>query len=82
MAAILIRNLDDRTKNRLRLRAAKHNRSMEDEARSILRDALGNETNESANLAKTIQARFQQLGGVEFALPVREPAREPPKPAR
>jgi phosphopantothenoylcysteine decarboxylase/phosphopantothenate--cysteine ligase len=39
MASITIRQLDDALKRRLRLRAARHGRSMEDEARTILRDA-------------------------------------------
>jgi plasmid stability protein len=32
MASITIRNLDDRVKTRLRMRAAEHGRSMEEEA--------------------------------------------------
>ena len=40
MASITIRNLDDPIKKRLRIRAAHHGRSMEEEARSILRAAL------------------------------------------
>lgn len=43
MASLTIRNLDDRTKDRLRLRAAHHKRSMEDEARNILMSALAEE---------------------------------------
>jgi phosphopantothenoylcysteine decarboxylase/phosphopantothenate--cysteine ligase len=39
MASITIRQLDDDLKKRLRLRAARHGRSMEDEVRTILRDA-------------------------------------------
>ena len=39
MASITIRQLDDELKQRLRLRAARHGRSMEDEARTILREA-------------------------------------------
>lgn len=82
MPAIIIRNIDDRTKNRLKVRAAKHNRSMEEEARTILRHALAEESQEPRNLAKAIQARFQPLGGIDLALPRRDPAREPPKPAK
>ena len=40
MASITIRNLDEETKRRLRIRAARHERSMEEEARNILRSAL------------------------------------------
>ena len=82
MASITIRNLDDRTKSRLRVRAAHNSRSMEDEARTILRKALSEEAPGSGNLASAVQARFQPLGGVELRLSVREPMREPPKPAK
>ena len=41
MASITIRNLDPAVKERLRVRAARHGRSMEDEARRILREATG-----------------------------------------
>lgn len=43
MAQILVRNLDDRLKNRLQRRAKRHGRSMEEEAREILRNALREE---------------------------------------
>ena len=43
MASMTIRNLDDRVKTRLRVRAAEHGRSMEDEAREILASALAEE---------------------------------------
>ena len=82
MASILIRNLDDRTKDRLRLRAARHKRSMEDEARNILRAALSEDAARPANLAHSIGSRFKALGGVELELPAREPMREPPRPRR
>ncbi|HET9816706.1 MAG TPA: bifunctional phosphopantothenoylcysteine decarboxylase/phosphopantothenate synthase, partial [Xanthobacteraceae bacterium] len=39
MASITIRQLDEALKRRLRLRAARNGRSMEDEARTILRNA-------------------------------------------
>src|SRR5262245_62155722 len=39
MASITIRQLDEDLKKRLRLRAASHGRSMEDEVRTILRAA-------------------------------------------
>ena len=82
MASITIRKLDERTKARLRMRAARHGRSMEEEARTLLRAALQDDAPSSSNLADAIRARFRRLGGVELALPVREPIREPPKPRR
>ena len=82
MASITIRKLDEQTKTRLRIRAAHHKRSMEDEARNILRAALAQDAPKPRNLAEAIRQRFAPLGGVELRLPVREPIREPPKPRR
>jgi len=82
MASITIRNLDEQTKARLRVRAAHRKRSMEDEARNILRAALADEGAASRNLAEAIIRRFEPLGGIELPLPAREPMREPPKPGR
>jgi len=82
MASITIRNIDDRTKSRLRLRAAQHSRSMEDEARTILRNALAEEAPIAVDLASAIHARFRAVGGVELEIPPREPMREPPTPAK
>lgn len=44
MASLTIRNLDDVTKDRLRVRAAQSGHSMEEEARIILRCAVGGVT--------------------------------------
>jgi plasmid stability protein len=82
MASITIRKLDEQTKARLRVRAAHRKRSMEDEARNILRRALADEAAVPHNLAEAIQRRFRPLGGVELSLPAREPMREPPKPGK
>lgn len=80
MAKITIRNLDDDVKARLRVRAAQHGRSMEEEARSILQSALsaipGSGT--GAALVADIRARVEPLGGIELELPPRKPMREPP----
>ncbi len=79
MASITIRNLDDRLKARLRVQAAGHGRSMEEEARNILRCALSQEPAPPRNLAAAIRARFAPLGGVELPVAPREPIREPPR---
>ena len=76
MASITIRNLDDQLKERLRVRAAQHGRSMEQEAREILRDAIGR-TEPPANLAAAIRKRMAALGGIDLDLPEREPMRAP-----
>lgn len=78
MASITIRNLDEPLKARLRVQAAIHGRSMEDEARDILRTALNHEPIPPANLAVSIRARFAPLGGVDLPDVPRESMREPP----
>lgn len=80
MASMTIRNLEDDLKARLRVRAAQHGRSMEEEARNILRDALSTSSNagSGAALVSAIRALVEPFGGVELELPPREPAREPP----
>ena len=78
MASITIRNLDDNVKLKLRLRAALHNRSMEDEARDILKIAVAEDRMLRENLADSIRRRIEPLGGVELSLPPRESLREPP----
>lgn len=82
MASITIRNLDERTKARLRVRAAHNNRSMEEEARHLLRAALTAPAGRTRSLAEAVRLRFRPLGGVELELPAREPIREPPRPVR
>jgi plasmid stability protein len=80
MASITIRKLDEQTKARLRVRAAQRKRSMEDEARNILRAALAEETTTPRDLAEAIRRRFRPFGGVELRIPDREPMREPLRP--
>ena len=77
MASITIRNLDDDVKTRLRVRAAGNGRSMEEEARLILRDAVGHKPG-SRNLAEIIRSHFGPENGVDLELPPREAEREPP----
>jgi antitoxin FitA len=78
VASITIRNLDESLKRKLRLRAAQRNRSMEDEARDILRTALAQAPTQVGNLADAIRRRIEPLGGVELPLPSRGLVREPP----
>ena len=77
MASITIRNLDDDVKTRLRVRAAGNGRSMEEEARMILRDAVERKA-DSRNLASIVRSHFGPDNGVDLELPPREPGREPP----
>lgn len=77
MANITIRNLDDNVRTRLRIRAAEHNRSMEEEVRIILRDAV-TRTGSTRNLAEIAHSHFGPDNGVDLELPSRGPMREPP----
>lgn len=81
MASITIRNLDDDTKQRLRLRAAEHRRSMEEEARDILRRVVS-DSSTPHDLAAAIRARIALGARANLDLPVREPMQEPPRFSR
>ncbi len=78
MASITIRNLEDGLKGRLRVQAARAGRSMEDEAREILRTALADPDAVPQSLAERVRLRFRPLGGVDLEVPRREPMRGPP----
>jgi plasmid stability protein len=79
MATMTIRNIDDKLKARLRVQAAQHARSMEEEARDILRAALSVEPARPTSLVAAIRARSEPLGGVDLELPEREAIRNPVK---
>ena len=79
MASMTIRDLDDRLKARLRVQAAQHGRSMEDEARDILRTALSTERSRAGTLVDSIRARIEPLGGIDLKIAPREAMREPAK---
>lgn len=78
MAIITIRNLDESVKTSLRIRAATHGLSMEEEARQILRAALQSPEQQGGNLAQRIRARIEPLGGVNLPIMPRDPVRDPP----
>ena len=78
MASITIRDLDDDVKTRLRVRAAEYHRSMEEEARIILRDAVNDRRAAPRDLATFTRECFASLGAVELELPMRVAMREPP----
>lgn len=78
MSTLTIRNLDPAVKERLRVRAAQHNRSMEEEARRILSESAGADRRPE-NLADIALRLFGPEGGVDLELPPRQPGREPPR---
>ena len=75
---LTIRRLDPTVKDRLRLRAARLGRSMEEEARRILSTAVEERVEPPTNAFEALHRRFAALGGVELDLPPREPGRPPP----
>lgn len=76
MATLTIRNLDDALKARLRLRAAGQGRSMEEEARQLLRRALTHEEPQMG-LGSRIASRFADIGGADLPLAARSLPRPP-----
>jgi len=77
MASITIRQLPETTKRKLRIRAAQHGRSMEQEAREILQAELAKSSSQPKDLVKAIRDIFEPLGGVELDIPPRGPIRDP-----
>lgn len=77
MATLTVRGLDERTHAALRVRAARHGRSMESEVRAIL-DELLSAPSAPSGLGSRIHARFTAMDDAEFDVPARE---ERPRPA-
>jgi antitoxin FitA len=75
MASITIRRLPERTKRRLRLRAARNGHSMEEEARKLLEAGLADEKIKAPNIGESIRKIFAPLGGVDLKIPPRGPIR-------
>jgi plasmid stability protein len=62
MAQILVRKVDERLKVRLRSRARENGRSMEEEAREILRDALRQQTVAEVGFGTATAELFRDCG--------------------
>ena len=62
MAQLVVRNLDDEVKAKLRRRAEAHGQSTEEEVRAILRDAVKEEVGPRSGLGTRIAARFAGIG--------------------
>ena len=71
MAAISVRDLDDEVATQLKVRAARHGRSMEAEVRAILTDAVTSNPGDFLNLAQAIRERFAGSDGLELEVPDR-----------
>jgi plasmid stability protein len=78
MAQLIVRDLEDDVKSRLKRRAERHGRSMEEEVRDILRNAATEENRPLPRLGSRIAARFAKTG-LSTGLP--ELRGRPPRPA-
>lgn len=80
MSSITIRNFDDSLKASLRVRAARHGMSMEQEVKNILKNTLAADAGQVNGLefALRINQRFKGLAGDELVLPERTIARPAP----
>ncbi len=70
MATLTIRNIDDETKEQLRVRAARKGHSMEEEVRMILRQAVHGLT--GPELLKVTETLFGKQHGVDLDIPQRQ----------
>ena len=77
MATLTIRNLNDETKRRLRLRAQRNGRSMEEEVRTILTNAITPGSG-GKGLGTAIHEMFKAVGGAELTPYPRDRQRPPP----
>jgi plasmid stability protein len=83
MASITIRQLPENTKRKLRIRAAQHGCSMEQEARAILQNELDGAPRKltkpktGADFVRAVRDIFEPLGGVDLKIPPRGPIRDP-----
>lgn len=78
MSSLTIRNVDDATKQRLRLRAARHGVSMEEEVRRLLKEAL-RPAQAPSGLGGRLRNRFAGLATEEFTVPKRHAPRSAPQ---
>jgi plasmid stability protein len=79
MATLVIRNLEDTLRDRLKQQAAAHRRSMEEEARQILRQSLAAAPlQRSHGFGQAMRTVFEPLGGLDLPEIPREPPRDPP----
>ena len=75
MATLTIRNIDEDLKSSLRVQAARHGQSMEEEVRCILRQSLASKPSESG-LGQRLSARFVGVAS-ELSIPPRSVPRRP-----
>lgn len=78
MSSLTVRNLDESVKNSLRIRAARHGLSMEEEVRQILQKVVAPEQAGQVSFAERVNSRFAKLQLDALPIPARQAARTPP----
>lgn len=78
MAQLIVRNIEDEIKASLRRKAARHGRSMEEEVRAILRNAVGDDAAPALPIGTRLKRRFASVGLDED---IAELGRQPAHPA-
>lgn len=79
MSSLTVRNLDESIKAGLRLRAARHGWSMEQEVRHILQQTLAEGAANNLGFAELVRRRFEGLDAEGLTTPVRQTLRKPPE---
>ena len=79
MAQLIVRNLEETVKRKLKRRAIRHGRSMEEEVREILRNAVKHEGRNRKGLGTEIAEMFRGKG---LDRPIQELRGYPVKPAK
>ena len=69
MGQLIVRQIDDDTKMRLKKRAARHGISMEEEIRTILQNAVLKDDGRRTGLGSEIAALFWNIEGNDEPLP-------------
>ena len=82
MTSITVRNLDESVKKSLRMRAALHGWSMEQEVRQILQQTVAPEQAGQISFAERVNRRFAGLKADSIPNPPRKTSRLPPEFAK
>lgn len=78
MSSITVRNIEESIKAGLRIRAARHGCSMEQEARNILKQTIAQEPPEQISFAELVNRRFKGIAVQYLPIPARQAVRTPP----
>jgi plasmid stability protein len=81
MASLLIRNVDEALRSQLKARARRHRRSLEEEARELLRAAIAREVARPDTLPAIAERLFGPAQGIDLVLPRRSAEQDRPPPS-